>query len=331
MGRGQDKPLAGEATGQGGLVSLDQLRDLGVSRRAAAYRAEEGRLHRVHRGVYAVGHRSIGRTGLLRAAVLACGEGAVVSHGTAAALWGIRDFWPRLIDLIVPGQTGRKIDDVRAHRCRYPTPEEIMSRAGVPCTTPARTLVDVAGIYRRPLLQQAVEQTVVRKLLDFPALDLAMDMARGRCGVATLRAIADKWRMPDGNAPDVRSMFEARILPALLAIGFDPPICNRTLRIGEHRLRPDFYWEKQRLIVETDGEATHGTPVAFRHDRWRDQVLMAAGYRATRVAWDHIKHEPGATIGRLRRMLEQAEEGVQIEAHPEARSTDCAWSSEALG
>jgi hypothetical protein len=181
-----------------------------------------------------------------------------------------------------------------------------VSRAGVPRTTPARTLVDVAGMYGRTLLQRTVEQAVVHKLLDFPALDLAMDMARGRRGVATLRAIADKWRMPDGSAPDVRSMFEARILPALLAIGFDPPVCNRTLQIGEHQLRPDFYWEKQRVIVETDGEATHGTPVAFRHDRWRDQVLMAAGYRAARVPWDHIKHEPAATIGRLRRILEQA-------------------------
>lgn len=242
---------------------------------------------------------------MLRAAVLACGEGAVVSHGTAAALWGFWDRWPALIDVIVPCEAGRKIDEVRAHRCRYPAPEEITIRGDVPCTTPARTLVDNAGTYGQPRLQGFIEEAMVRKLLEFRALDLAMHRAKGRRGVRVLGAIADQWRMPSDEAPDVRSIFEVRMLPPLIAVGFDWPECNRVLRIGDEKFIADFYWPKQRVLVETDGEATHGTPVAFSGDRRRDQILMSEGYRAARVTWWHMKHEPTETIGRLRKTLER--------------------------
>ncbi|HSK49498.1 MAG TPA: DUF559 domain-containing protein [Solirubrobacterales bacterium] len=241
----------------------------------------------------------------MKAAVFACGDEAVVSHATAAAFWGLRDKWPVTIDVIVPCEQGRKIDGIRAHRCRYPAPEEITEVAGISCTTPARTLVDMAGTFGTYSLRLAVEQAAVRKLLDLDDLDRAMQRGRGRRGLPVLRAIADDWRAPDGQVPDVRSIFEARVLPRLLALGFERPACNRTLHIDGHRLTPDFYWERQRLIVETDGAETHATPPAFRHDRWRDQVLMANGYRATRVAWEHIRDELDETVGRIRRMLEQ--------------------------
>lgn len=241
---------------------------------------------------------------MLRAALLACGEGAVISHATAAAFWGLREKWPVTIDVIVPCQTGRKIDGIRAHRCRYPAPAEIAPVAGIRCTTPARTLVDMAGTFGTRTLRTAVEQAAVRKLLDLDELDRAMRRGRGRRGVPALRAIAAEWR-PVGKVPDVRSIFEARMLPRLIALGFEQPACNRTLHVDGHRLTPDFYWERQRLIVETDGEATHGTPPAFRNDRWRDQVLMANGYRATRVTWEHLRDEFDGTLDRIRRMLEQ--------------------------
>jgi hypothetical protein len=241
---------------------------------------------------------------LLRAAILACGEGAVISHGTAAAFWGLRTQWPAVIDVIVPCEGGRKIDGIRARRCRYPGPEEIVERAGVRYTTPARTLVDLAGILGTPSLRRAVEEAAVRKLLDIPALDLAMDSAKGRRGVPALRAIVDEWRGPDGNAPDVRSIFEARVLPRLVAAGFEWPDCNRKLRVDGHDFIPDFYWEKRNLIVETDGEATHGTPPAFRNDRRRDQILIAAGFRVPRVTWSQMRDELEETIERLRCMLE---------------------------
>lgn len=285
-------------------MSLEQLADSGISGTAAAKRARRGSLHRVHRGVYTVGHRSITRAGALRAALLACGDGAVVSHGTAAAFWGLQDRWPALIDVTVPNQRGRKIDGVRCRRCRYPAPREIVAAAGVACTTPARTLVDMAGLYGTPSLRRLAERAAVRKRLDLTALDAALYEARGRRGVKALSRIADEWRTEDGAVPDVRSDFEALVLPRLLAHGLPRPSCNETLRFGGESLMVDFLWQTQRLVVETDGRETHETPVAFQRDRRRDQLLVAAGYRVARATWDQIHHEAGEVVARIADALE---------------------------
>jgi hypothetical protein len=291
------------AARQGGVLSLEQLRRLDLTQRAAAYRADEGRLHRVHRATYAVGHRALGRVGELRAALLACGEGAVVSHGTAAALWGLRDQWPVLIDVTVPQQRGRKIDGIRCRRCRYPLATEVAMHEGVRCTTPARTLVDLAGMLGDPSLRKAVERAAVLKLLDLPALDGSLQAAQGRRGILALEAIAAEWRSEDGAAPDVRSDFEALVLPRLLAMGIPRPGCNVPLRPQGERLVVDFLWDERRLVVETDGRETHATPVAFQRDRRRDQLLVADGYRVVRVTWNQIHRERDAVVGRIRSAL----------------------------
>lgn len=305
---GRDERLAAIATAQGGVVSLDQLRRIDVSQRAAAYRAEEGRLHRVHRGVYAVGHRSVGRVEALRAAVLACGEGSVISHGTAAAFWDLRDRWPPLVDVTVPCQTGRKIDGIRCRRCRYPNPEEIVIRRGVACTTPARALVDMAGLLGVLSLRRMVERAAVLKLLDIGALDIALAQAKGRRGVRALGSILDEWRTPDDTVPDVRSVFEALVLPRLLSVGLARPACNQVLRLGGEELTVDFLWQGRRLVVETDGAQTHATPVAFQRDRWRDQLLVASGYRVARVTWDQMKRERDSVVARISHALEHSGE-----------------------
>ncbi len=304
QGRGTDEDLARVATRQGGPVSLEQLSDSGVSGNAAAKRARRGSLHRIHRGVYAVGHRSIARAGYLRAAILACGDGAVISHGTAAAFWGLQDKWPVLIDVTVPNQRGRKIDGVRCRRCRYPAPQETVVVVGAVCTTPARTLVDMAGLYGTPSLRRLVERAAVCKRLDLDALDAALHEAQGRRGVKALRRIADEWRTEDGVIPAVRSDFEALVLPRLLARGLPRPSCNETLRLGGESLMVDFLWGAQRLVVETDGRETHETPVAFQRDRRRDQILVAAGYRVARATWGQIHHEAGEVVARIADALE---------------------------
>jgi hypothetical protein len=298
-GGGWERRLAEVSTRQGGIVSLDQLRGLGLSDSAAMDRAGRGGLHRVYHGVYTVGHRSIGRAALLRAATLACGDGAVISHATAAAFWGIRDRWPVSIDVIVSCEQGRKIDGIRARRCRYPDDEEITLRAGVTCTTPSRTLVDIAGSFGTPSLRRAVEMAAVLKLLDLPALDQAMTRAKGRRGMGALHEILTPWRTPDGAVPDLRSVFEALVLPRLVAMGLPRPSTNVRLDLEGERLTVDFIWEEQRLVVETDGEETHGTPVAFRRDRKRDQLLLAAGFRVARVTWDQMRDEPEGVVARI--------------------------------
>ncbi len=287
-------------------MSLDQLRDIGLTQRTAEYRAAQGRLHRVHRGVYAVGHLSIGQLGTLRAAVLACGEGAVISHGTAAAFWDLRDQWPTLIDVTGGRQAGRKLDGIRCRRCRYPTPEEILIEEGVPFATPARTLVDSAGMLGVASMRRMVERAAVRRLLDLDALDRAMEQAWRRRGISTLRTILEDWRTDDASAPDVRSEFEALVLPRLVSAGLPRPICNETLVVGEERLMVDFLWKAQRVVVETDGAGTHETPIAFQRDRRRDQILVSAGYRVARATWGQIRDELDAVVQRIARTLLQA-------------------------
>jgi hypothetical protein len=233
------------------VVSLDQLRDEGVSRRRAAERAEDGKLHRIHRGVYTVGHRSVSRATRLRAALLACGEGAVISHGTAAAFHRLFDESPHFIDVTVPVEGGRKIDGIRCRRCRYPEPEEVEVRSGIAVTTVARTLVDLAGILRLPDLRKVVGRVAIRRKLDLQAVDIALYNAKGR---------------------------------------------------GQ-RFLVDFLWEKEYMIVETDGRETHETPTAFQDDRRRDQFLVAAGYRVLRVTWNQIHGDTAGVLGRISRAL----------------------------
>lgn len=295
--------LADTATAQGGVVSLDQLEDVGVSMRAASRQAAAGDLHRIHRGVYAVGHRAISRATHLRAALLACGEGAVISHATAAAFWGLYDEWPRLIDVTVPVEAGRKIDGIRCRRCRYPLKEEITIRYGVHCTTVARTLVDLAGIWGTASLRRAVGRAAFLKRLDVDALDLAIHNAKRRRGMRILSAIAGDWRTQDGSLPDLRSDFEALALPQLVRMGLPRPETNVRMVLEGEVLEVDFLWEQRRLIVETDGGGTHETPVAFQQDRHRDQLLVAAGYRVMRVTWKQMHGDPEGVVARISRAL----------------------------
>jgi Protein of unknown function (DUF559)/Transcriptional regulator, AbiEi antitoxin/AbiEi antitoxin C-terminal domain len=299
----RERRVAEIATAQGGPVSINQLRDSGVSRHAAARGHRRGSLHRIHRGVYAVGHRSVSRQGRLRGALLACGEGAVISHGTAAALWGLWDKAPALIDVTVPCEAGRKIDGIRCRRCRYPQEEEVTVHEGVPCTTPARTIVDLAGMFGLTTVRRTVERAAVAKLLDLEALDLSIGYAKGRRGLRGLLAILADWRTSDGRVEDVRSDFEALVLPRLVSMGLPRPLCNETLQLEDERLMVDFLWRSQRVVVETDGAATHQTPVAFQRDRHRDQLLIAAGYRVPRVTWDQMQAELDEVVARVARTL----------------------------
>lgn len=300
---GRERRIAALATAQRGLVSLEQLHETGLTTSAVAARAQQGTLHRQHRAVYAVGHPSLGVHGRLHAALLACSGEAVISHGTAAALWGLRDRWPTLVDVTARNQRGRKIDGLRCRRCRYPSPLELEEFDGLAVTSPARTIVDLAGILGNASLRRLVERAAVRKLLDLPELDAAMRRARGRRGIARLDAILVDWRPQDGSLPDVRSEFEALVLPQLLARGLPRPGCNVPLRLDGELLIPDFLWLDRRLVVETDGRATHETPPSFQADRRRDQLLVAASFRVQRVTWDQIHREGDAVVARIARAL----------------------------
>ena len=241
----------------------------------------------------------------MRAAVLACEEGTVLSHGSAAELLGLWDKRLPVVHVIPPDWSGRKIDGIRWHRVRLPLPDEIEVRDGIPCTTVSRTIVDMAGESGWGRLRRLVEQAAIMRLLDVEEIDRIL--ARGRrLGAPRLRTILAPWRKTGESRPVLRSRLEARLLPRLIEEGLPVPRTNVKMRVEGHPLEIDLLWEQERLAIETDGEETHGTRVAFQRDRKRDQILTAAGYRTARITWEQVRDESNAVVNRIARMLKAA-------------------------
>jgi very-short-patch-repair endonuclease len=291
--------LAGQ---QHGVVARKQLRTLGLLDGAIDDRIASGYLQPLFHGTFAVGHRAVSRRGWMFAAVLACESGTVLSHGSAAELLGLSDKRLAVVHVIPPDWSGRKIPSIRWHRVRLPLTDELAFRDGVPCTTISRTIVDMAGQSDRGQLRRLIEQAAILRLLDIDEIDLVLSRGRRR-GAPRLRAILSPWRGTSEERPRIRSRLEARLLPRLIEGGLPSPRCNARLRIDGHRIEVDMLWEKQKLAIETDGEETHGTPMAFQRDRLRDQILIAAGYRTARVTWRQVVDEPTAVVNRIARML----------------------------
>jgi very-short-patch-repair endonuclease len=300
--------LAELAAAQFGVVSRRQIRALGFSDREIARAVEGARLHRVFHGVYAVGTRRLSERGRLRAATLACGTGAVVSHRSAGALLRLLDKGPVVIDVIAPPSRGRKIDGIRFHRVRPPRRDEVGTVDGIPCTSPSRTFVDLAGMVGDRTLRSCFERAAQRQRLDIPAIERSMDP--GRRGMPSLRKLVDEWRRaaPLTKKGRLKSPLEAKVLPLLLRRDLPSPLLNAPVQIPNGRIEVDFLWPDHRFVVEADSRAFHSTHVAFERDRWRDRELLRAGFTSYRVTHQEAEHEAAAvadavvralTVGRL--------------------------------
>jgi very-short-patch-repair endonuclease len=285
------------------VVSREQLRELGMSEPEIDHAIATGRLHPIFRGAFGVGHREVGDRGRMLAAVLACGRGSVISHGTAAVLLGIWDRRPRLIDVIAPVQAGRKIPGVRRHFTPSPLPRDVCAHDAIPCTSPSRTIVDLAGIVGEPALRRTIEQAAVQRMLNVPEIDAILDGPR-RKGSRALRGILEGWRRYQ-PAIRVRSVMEAKLLSVLTQHAIPAPRCNVKLEVGAETLEVDFLWPRQRLVIETDGSKYHDNPEAEARDARRDRLLEAAGFAVWRLRWDDLAHRPGATMADLARRLRQ--------------------------
>jgi very-short-patch-repair endonuclease len=296
--------IARRAERQHGVVSRAQLRALGLGDGRTAHAVAIGRLHPVFHGVFAVGHPGVGEQGRMLAAVLASGDGTVVSHGTAAALLGLIDFVPAAVHVIAPRQSGRGIPGIRRHYVPRPVDGEVTICDAIPCTNPSRTIVDLAGGLRGKSLRRVVQTAAMLRLLDLPEIDAILDGPRRR-GSRYLREILIDWRALPPNAR-LRSLLEARLFPRLAARGLPIPLCNEKLQVGGRRIEVDFLWPKHRVVVETDGGASHGTIAAFHEDRRRDRDLMLAGYSVLRVTWDQLDNEPEVTLATIAKLLRAA-------------------------
>jgi very-short-patch-repair endonuclease len=284
------------AATQHGVVSRHQLRTLGITDRQITRDIEAKRLHRVFRGVFAVGHARISKQGRLRAATLACGGGTVISHRSAGALLGLLNEGPVVIDVIAPGDRGRKIDGIRFHRVRPPGRDEVGTVDGIPCTSPARTLVDLAGTVGNRTLRSCFERAAQKRYLDVAAIEASIDP--GRRGVKSLLALVNHWRSaaPVAKKGRLKSPLEAKVLPLLLRRHLPPPLLNAPVEIQDGRIEVDFLWATQRFVVEADSRIFHDTPIAFERDRWRDRELMRAGYFTLRVTHHQAEKEAEAVV-----------------------------------
>jgi very-short-patch-repair endonuclease len=267
---------------QHGVVTRTQLLELGYSQQAIAHRLARGRLHAVRRGVYAVGRPELTAEGRWLAAVLACGPGAALSYGSAAALWGLSPRAEGVPEVTVPSGRSVRRPGIVVHR-RAVRPEEVVVRRGIPVTSPICTLVDIAVRLGASRLEAAVNEADKLDLAHPEALRAALEAMPRRPGVAALRRTLDRrtFTLTD-------SALERRVLPIARRAGLPRPRTRQLL----NGFRVDFHWPDLGLVVETDGLRYHRTAAQQERDRVRDQVHSAAGLTCLRFTRAQVTFEP---------------------------------------
>ena len=290
--------IARLAEGQHRVVGRRQLLAAGLSAAEIRHRLECGRLFRLHPGAYSVGTADPGLLGHLLSAVFACGERAVLSHGSAATLWRLLEAKPGPIEVTVPSKHKKLRDGIHRHSTRSLPRAETTTRLRIPCTTVERVLIDLAAT-RSPELERAVEQGFVNKLLGRTRMQEALDRANGRTGTGQLKRLL-AGLLP--QLPFTRSELERRFLKLVAQGNLPMPIVNRHRE--EHRV--DFQWPAYRLIVETDGRGIHDNPYAFEEDRRRDLDLELADWHVLRLTWRQIAEQPERVLALLRMRLTAA-------------------------
>lgn len=310
MARESAQPRLSElAERQWGVVTRAQLVELGLGDSGLRDWVRSGRLRRLYRGVYAVGHNRLRLEGRWLAAVFACGPGAVLSHLDAAALWELRQSQSVLIDVTVPSRNGRaKRPGIRIHRSSRLRPEEVTVRHSIPVTTVARTLLDLADVLQRQALKRVITEAEYLKRFDLNAINAVVQNNPGRRGARLVACV--------GAGERTRSELEDRFLELVERHGLARPMAGVWIEGYE----ADFLWPEARLIVELDGLAAHGTRSALRRDRRRDRVLWRAGYRTMRLTDDALDDED-AVLDDLAHAGVRAASCSRVSSNPPSRSS----------
>jgi very-short-patch-repair endonuclease len=284
---------------QHGLLARWQLLRIGLGEDAIDHRLRTGRLVKVQRGVYALGHAQLRREGNLLAMVLRFGDGAAVSHRSAAALWGIRPWSGAFVEITRRGPGGTvKLRGRLVHRCIELPDDELTIERGVPTTTLARTLLDLAAVVPAHHLRRAVERSDQAELFNLTEVQRVLDAHPGRPGRGPLMALLADFR--DHGDMITRSDLEAIMLQICIDQGLPRPQVNRYDGVRES----DFRWPTHRLIVEVDSWTFHGrTRTAFDGDRARDRALLHEGWRVARFTDRQILADRVAIARELNSLL----------------------------
>jgi hypothetical protein len=295
--------IAGLAATQHCVVELAQLQALGLGARAVQARAAEGRLHRRFRGVYSIVPLNLlTREGHWMAAVLACGDGAALSHVSAAVLHGLRDSPGYAIDVTIPPGGQRRHQGVRIRRSSTLADTDLDVVDGIPCTSVARTMLDIADVLTRRGVERAFDQMEINQGFDLLAIHDQLTRNPTRPGVKVIRAVLAEHYI--GRTPTWNEFEEAMFAISRSASLPDPEL-NQWLLLhdGGPPIKADFMWRAQRVVVETDGYRFHGTRQAFERDRNRDQRLTVANWRPIRTTWRQVFNRPGELRSRLIRLV----------------------------
>jgi very-short-patch-repair endonuclease len=281
------------------VITRAQLLPLGFSDEAIDHRLSIGRLRPLHRGVFVVGGREVGNSERWMAAVLACGEDALLSHQSAAELWGIRKSHAGPVEVSVPGSARRRPRGIRVHRRSGLSDLDRRIRSGIPVTSPARTLADLSRRLHQSQLEAAINEADKLGLVDPVALRGALGGMAGQRGVSALRRLLDRqvFRLTE-------SELERRFLRLVRKAGLPIP------RTGTHLngFRVDFYWPGLGLVVETDGLRYHRTPAQQARDRRRDQVHTEAGLTTLRFTHAQVRFEEAGVRDVLRQVAARLSE-----------------------
>jgi Protein of unknown function (DUF559) len=282
---------------QHGVVARRQLLDLGFSGGAIEHRLARGRLHPIARGVYAVGRAELGQKGRWMAAILYCGDGAVLSHDSAAALLGIGFEESGRVEVSVRSSALRRHPELRVHRRPTLRGDEVGSSDRVPVTSPAQTIIDLAARHDRITVERMVDEADRLDLITPPKLRDELAHHGGEPGVARLRTWLDRrtFRL-------TRSRLERFFLPIAKDIGLPVP----ETKVWVNGFEVDFLWPDLRLVVETDSLRHHRTPAQQARDHLRDQAHAAAGFTPLRFTHEQVRYEPEhvrIVLGELARRL----------------------------
>ena len=290
--QGVERAIAAVAGRQDNVITLDQLLDAGLGRGAIAHRVQARTMQRMHRTVYLMGAAPPTLLARVRAAVLAVGGDAVLSHRSAAEVYGLVPEAEQDVDVTAFGRNPGVHPGVRVHRPRALAEVDVVTVQGMPVTSVARTICDLAATESPNTVERAWQEALYRRIVTPDALAAVLKREPARRGAPVIRALIRDPRL-------TRSQRERLLLKLIDQAQLPKPITNIKL----HGYLVDVLWPHQRLLVEFDGWQGHGHRLAFESDRKRDQILVAGGYRVLRITDRQLLEEPLAVVARIAQAL----------------------------